>query len=238
MALFQKLTADFYYDSSENLLARVSYQPFPNGPVKVNTLSAEQFSSCFIKEQDKTTIQRVGPLPYQMYDVIHYAKDSYVLAFVLDQAKRPMFYEMRDQNQTTFRGLIVYPSLFFTADIGSGILRCLRCFALKEAKRNEVFEATELYQYPFGNVNSFDGKVCLGGNQLTGITGYADAIEKITNLFFSAGSNNDLYSGNTKAISQYDLILKCRKKFPSSCLSPTRMTVNQLLESIVKEKKG
>lgn len=94
---------------------------------------------------------------------------------------------------TTFektRYSIPFPALLFYFWIVKGKILDTQVYALKGRKWDME---SNLYNYPFGNVNTHTHSVCWGKNSLPKITDLRK-LDVICSLFYSSPTNNDYYS--------------------------------------------
>lgn len=123
---------------------------------------------------------------------------------------------------------IAFPAMLFHFKVQGGKLNESKCFALKE---DTLTEKTKLYAYPFGNVYE-DGKICWGTCSIPKCEKMAD-VERYLELFFSAGTNDDLYRGivakeymNQRALLEF---LKGEEQFPVEKLLPAGAEIKMFL---------
>lgn len=91
----------------------------------------------------------------------------------------------------TFIGEVGYPQLLFGIKVVNNKVSCLYVVATKE---EEINENTKIYQYPYTNVSSRIGSVCLGRNEFEKDVRENNYLYEIPNLFFSMP--NSLHSYN------------------------------------------
>lgn len=143
-----------------------------------------------------------------------HSKSGKKAIFVVPESKRLMRYE----DETYY---IVFPNMLFYFESQSGKLmnKFAYCFQGKLADLNAD---TQLLQYPFGNVNN-SGDICFGGNSME-FNSYDDFLKAIE-VFFSAKTNNDYFSGkknNSGVQTQQGLLIKLSDfdEFPYQWLVP------------------
>lgn len=110
-------------------------------------------------------------------------------------------------------------------------------FALKGERWNRN---SRLYNYPFGNVNTSDHRVCWGRNQLPVIDSLHQ-LDMVCSLFFDSSTNNDHYTQGVSTKWKYDNLrgvlerLKKKDSFPERILVPSQYSnIGTYLDSIFK----
>lgn len=128
---------------------------------------------------------RLGRLPVGFYDGTIGEENDQLFAsalIILPKSRHIMQYEKTRYD-------ICAPSLVFYFSIVKSRVQKTRIFALKDEKPNEK---SQLFVYPFGNVNIGDGAVCWGMNHLKDIRSLKD-LEELMALFIQSECNEDHY---------------------------------------------
>lgn len=186
--------------------------------IRKEILFREYQKACMGVEVD-ASVQRIGQLPKGFVDggVEGNALEAIIR---VPGGKRPFIYY-----ETEY--LVPFPDMVFhfIAQRGRPTLTTVHF----------MDEQGNLYHYPFGNVYS-NASICWGQNMLPKIDCLRD-FDKLVSLFYSAPTNDDLYSkveakikGEKVSLSQRDLLELVSKKdvFPQELLVP----FNQHLKDI------
>lgn len=100
--------------------------------------------------------------------------------------------------------MLPYPGLLFFYYIKNNNIKQKLCFAVKDKK---ITPKTRLYVYPYGNVSTYDGEICLGSTKLLkkqSITTY-DMISECIHVFFNSKTDNHYYNPGTSTTIMKDL---------------------------------
>ena len=134
--------------------------------------------------------------------------------------------------------VLPYPSCIFYLTASSGVLIESSCFAVKEKSIEELREDTRFYAFPFGNVQSENGSICWGDNNMTGLNNYADLRTAVLK-FYSSESNSDYVNPGKsfrgcKTYNEFLKKLRKHKVFPEDhlVLLPEIFTLGHLLDRI------
>lgn len=159
---------------------------------------------------------RIGKLPQNFYDGA-ISRDEDLLngkvIVTVPKGLKTTIYEMTQYE-------IPFPALLFYFVIEDNRLEETRVYALKG---NDWKESSMLYNYPFGNVNTYDHKVCWGDNDLPEIQ-ELNTLDVVCSLFYDSSSNNDYYCprvSTTLADSNLREVyerLKNKEEFPEKIL--------------------
>lgn len=186
----------------------------------VKTLSFEDYKSTVLGV-GVSRIVRVGQLPFGFVDG-GAAQGQFEAIIEIPGGRRPIFYFDKEF-------LVPFPKLVFYlfAENNHVVSSCV------VAKGKEG----RYYYYPYGNVYQ-DAHICWGGNALPLIENLKD-FDKIVNLFFSAGTKDDLYrgpkmtvEGKEVVLTQRDLIkyVSAMDAFPEELLRPVDAGVSGLFQ--------
>lgn len=91
---------------------------------------------------------------------------------------------------------IPFPALLFFYSIRNGKITETQVYALKGGQWNDK---SVLYNYPFGNVNTYSHTVCWGNNVLPEIEDL-QKLDVICSLFYTSPCNNDYYKAGVSTI--------------------------------------
>ena len=130
---------------------------------------------------------RLGRMPQNYYDGMILRDEneqiSGKVALAVPKHRTTVHFEDTDY-------LICFPALFFCFSIENSRIKQTNLFALKGSHwKEEDF----LYNYPFGNVNTYSHTVCWGSNQLPAIE-TLQTLDVVVSLFYDSPTNNDYYS--------------------------------------------
>lgn len=150
-----------------------------------------------------------------------------------------LFYVPKDKQVMSYvsendRFMIPFPNLVFAYKVRLGRLISSKVYAVKQSK-SRMSDNTELFHYPFGNVGT-SGGICYGANTIPSIESLWN-LEYMIDLFFSASTNNDLYSSSRTNLhmAQCELIRyvleEMKDEFNDDILAPANMTVGNLFEN-------
>lgn len=152
---------------------------------------------------------------------------NYKIAIFVEKDVRPTIFLKNERPL-----MVPYPNLIFTFEFRDGAMRSSTCFAVKEEFAG-ITDETELYFFPYGNVNTSSGSICWGGNSMRD---YKEprSLEKAIGLFFDAPMNTDLYQKSLsvkKECTLEELLTKMSKKkaFDEKLLQETSRKVGNLL---------
>lgn len=175
------------------------------------TISLKDYIRAVQDIQTNETVCRVGKLPRGFLD--GGVNDHMMEAIIAVPAgKRTFTYLGKDY-------LIPFPELVFHFVAVDGVVNVSRC-AVKDGEY--------VRPYPFGNVYN-DMRICWGGNALPRLS-YLKDFDKLVELFFSAGTNNDLYQrpriiidGKERHLDQRELVEYVSRfdTFPVEALRPS-----------------
>lgn len=150
-----------------------------NGQEVRKTLSLNDYRrTCSeLTMREEHVVHRVGALPAGYVD--GGVEEDYHEAIIrVPAGKRPFIYHNKEY-------VIPFPTTVFHFTTIRGKAHSTRVWFADEEGR--------LYRYPFGNVYK-DNRICWGGNRLPDVHNLKD-FDKYVSIFFSASTNDDLYSG-------------------------------------------
>lgn len=182
----------------------------------------------------KTREYHIGTLPQYYFDGMINRDDDERLSgkIVLTIPKR----KGTVQFETTSYE-ICFPAFLFCFSLWKGRINNTYVFALKGERWNRN---SRLYNYPFGNVNTSDHRVCWGRNQLPVIDSLHQ-LDMVCSLFFDSSTNNDHYTQGVSTKWKYDNLrgvlerLKKKDSFPERILVPSQYSnIGTYLDSIFK----
>lgn len=190
------------------------------------TITSEDYltilgSSLFTKDQEKYS--RIGKLPDKYYDgEVSCQKNTFKVVLYYPGEVRPVCFLNKHWR-------VPFPSLVFYFSVKDGTVIKKGVFA---TRGESIDDDTELFMYPFGNVNA-SGGICFGNIDVGPIRCMED-IASYVEAFFNSETNNDYYNGHKLEWSQAELLerLKKKKVYPESWLVPTESNckvVGQLL---------
>lgn len=204
---------------------------FPDGTLKV--VGYEDFIRTLSVNQLVDEKRRIGPYPKGFFDIV-ISKKGQLRVIVIVQEGSYIFRLDERNTEKSFNNFIPFPPLWFEIEYNKvGTVTEMVVFALE---KNDPKETDWLFQYPFGNV-SRDGKVCLGGNLIKGISCARD-VEKAIAVFFSSKSNSDYYGMNNASIlSLRELLLSLVEKttFPRELLIKSSFTIKERMDFLINK---
>lgn len=181
----------------------------------------------YLKMLDDSTVStHVGTrlhLPENCYDIKCADSQNFSIILTVPAQLFPITY-LRDNHY-----VIPFPRLLFAFNVVDTKLVESRVFAIPGD--SSIDDDTIVYHYPFGNVYE-SGRICWGSNSLPDVDDPGDC-RVITQLFFSAPTNDDLWK--TSCISSSDAFLSQLynrlngvDKFDDTILKPTSYRVGNL----------
>ncbi|MDD3797436.1 MAG: hypothetical protein PHE06_16010 [Lachnospiraceae bacterium] len=181
--------------------------------VNINQLLNELTGS---KVEDER-FYRIGKMPQNYYDgVIRRGADDQLsgqILITIPKQKTTMQFENTRYN-------MCFPALLFSYSITNCKIQQTQVYALKGNKWNDK---SMLYNYPFGNVNTYGHSVCWGSNTLPAVESL-QTLDVVCSLFYSSPCNNDHYnrerSTKWKKNNLREILekLKQMKEFPDKIL--------------------
>jgi len=140
--------------------------------------------------------------------------------------------------------LIPYPSCLFSFTSNYGQLTSSKCYCVTESKMEDLHDGSQLFAYPFGNVDPYDAYICWGSNRLGILSNYQD-LKNLIITFFSSESNAD-YATSGISFRNYNnyrdfLAMLCKKKdFPKDTLVPSKQThtLGMLLNEVITNEEN
>lgn len=180
---------------------------------------------------------RLGKMPHNYYDgmILRDENDkiSGKVALSVPSHRSTVHFEDTDYQ-------ICFPALFFCFIIESSKITKTYVFALKgdHWKEDDI-----LYNYPFGNVDTYSHVVCWGSNQLPVIENL-QTLDVVVSLFYDSPTNNDYYAAGESTVWKEDNLrtvlerLNGQEKFPEKILVQTNYkTIGNYLNTIFKNIK-
>lgn len=175
-----------------------------NGRKKERLISVEDFiESLKASTKRKKTDEFkpvISPLLRRVNDITliqtkQVGKNSYfyILHSERKQATFPIF--------NRFYGNVGIPNLLFGVQVVNNRVSRLYIVATKD---KDITLDSKLYLYPFSNVGTGSGSVCLGGNNINNFdVTERDNLFKVVDMFFSMPNNTHMYS-NDKNTMRYE----------------------------------
>ena len=206
-----------------------------NGSVGIKNLTMRQIVESFQLEKPQVYF-----LPHPMFDEPDSGRVEGLLAGSATENKLSAVFfipaERRFMNVLGEKCAMPYPSVIFVITAENGRKTSSHCYAVKEKRVSELKMDTELYAFPFGNVEPNSGNICWGSNKLPQLTTYTDMREAIT-MFFCSESNKDYVSvGRTfkgyKTFEDYIRALKEMDKFPQKALVKNNGNLKSIIKSV------
>lgn len=168
-----------YYECAEVIMEK-------DGEKKNRVVEIKSLLSAFKKSAiELPKCVRIGKVPVGFYDGAILKESEHLSAevlIVLPKSRQVMQYE-------NTRYDVHVPSLVFYFSISKSKIFHTKIFALKDERPNEE---SQLYVYPFGNVDVYGGSVCWGSNCLKDIQCLKD-LEGVIALFLQSECNSDHY---------------------------------------------
>lgn len=98
--------------------------------------------------------------------------------------------------------------------------------------------STRIYQFPYGNVFSGDHRICWGNLELPDIRGLED-IEVLTEMFFTAAVNGDLFQTPVNGLGFIDFLrhMKDKPMLQDEDFAPTNLTLDTLVASLSRNSR-
>jgi hypothetical protein len=153
-----------------------------------------------------------------------------IALFIPEMIQRMAFVTLKDSE------MIPFPSLIMFIDIVEGVIENTDIFSIKEEKSSQVDDTTLLFNYPYGNVSPYTGRICWGSNPLPIIESFK-MLDELILLFINSPTNNDLYlpmQSVNKNISLIKLIKSQapRSNFNKKLLVPTNISFLDFMSRI------
>lgn len=166
----------------------------------------------------------VGKLPPHYYNarISSEGMEEFEIILFYPAEKRFLFYAGKQWH-------VPFPPLVFYFRVKKGTLQLKLCFALAA---NSINDDALLKCYPFGNVSSASGSICLGNISTGTITNFLDTEDIVFN-FFNSETNGDYYSKNTATKYRQEELLKKLENmsaFPADWLKDSSGTVGSLFK--------
>ena len=140
--------------------------------------------------------------------------------------------------------MIPYPSLLFKFMTKAGVLTNSLCYAVKEKNMSKLKPETRLYNFPFGNVDTYNHHICWGTNKMTALYNYEDLRKAITTFFYSESNKDYVIAGKSfhKRYGSYEDFLKNlkdREQFPANALilCDENLTLKNVFEKMYTKKE-
>ena len=118
------------------------------------------------------------------------------------RSMRAVFFIPADRQVLNYVGssyIVPFPSLLFYFESDNGHLLNTHVFAVKIKDCSGLGTDTPLYAFPFGNVDSCDGRVCWGSTKHPHIQSISD-FQGIISSFFGSEVNDDYYQAGKHVI--------------------------------------
>ncbi|MDE5824194.1 MAG: prokaryotic E2 ligase family D protein, partial [Lachnospiraceae bacterium] len=115
---------------------------------------------------------------------------------------RAVFFIPADKQVLNYVGtsyIVPFPSLLFYFESKNGHLSHTYVFAAKIKNCTELETGTQLYAFPFGNVDAHGGRVCWGDTKHPRIQGIS-CFQSIISSFFGSEVNDDYYKAGYHVI--------------------------------------
>lgn len=231
MAQMKRICAEYSSEDMNNV--RITLED--NGLVINKTITFEEFKAGILAcEKTDEILFRPYKMPYNYIDgIFNISKEltGNVAFFVQGQPQLMFFGGDKDG------GLVPFPSLVFFFSVDEGKVAASVVFAVKETDKSKICDSTKLFNYPYGNVSPYNGRICWGGNPLKKCNSWSE-LEAIIRLFFNAPTNSDLYRPKesiSKDISLPTLIkrVKDTETFDLNLLKPANATFGDKLKNIL-----
>lgn len=206
-----------------------------DGILSKKAVSAEDFINILLGDLTRSKSgenRSLGGLPKNTFDcyVNDKYKDSFGAIIYSPGIKRIVVLRERGTSQTKVYEL-PYPNLCFVFQVEKGVSSGY-CFAIAD---DELTWNTEMYLFPFSNVNLGNGKICYGENS-TNVESISDLEELIT-MFYTSPYNGDYYNKSTSTLANLELStlferISNSERFPVEILSAKHKTLREILENI------
>lgn len=134
--------------------------------------------------------------------------------------------------------IVPFPSLLFYFESENGRLSVTRVFAVRIRDCSELGTDTQLYAFPFGNVDSYGGSVCWGETKHPPVQEISD-FQGIISSFFGSEINDDYYMAGKHVIQKEEFCMQrgllihlaaLDGGFPEEYLVKSQTTVKQIEE--------
>ena len=103
--------------------------------------------------------------------------------------------------------IVPFPSLLFYFESENGRLSVTRVFATRIRDCSELGTDTQLYAFPFGNVDSYGGSVCWGETKHPPVQEISD-FQGIISSFFGSEINDDYYMAGKHVIQKEEFCMQ------------------------------
>ncbi|EDT15890.1 hypothetical protein [Clostridium perfringens] len=142
------------------------------------------------KRRENSFEKIVGPIHQkrngiELLQSIQINKNAYIHIFKVEKRNVPFF--IYDK----FFGLCGMPKMIIALKISNDILTDMYATVIKD---DFIDMNTKLYEYPFSNVNPYNGHVCLGRNSFKEKFTTIDSMHKCINYFYEIPNTSETFS--------------------------------------------
>lgn len=123
---------------------------------------------------------------------------------------RAVFFIPADRQVINYVGtsyIVPFPSLLFYFESDNGRLADTRVYAAKIRDSAELRTDTQLYAFPFGNVEPHSGKVCWGSTKHPRIQDMSD-FQTVISSFFGSEVNDDYYKAGCHVVRKEEFAMQ------------------------------
>lgn len=215
-----KLYSETVPDNLGNYLMRICLEE-DDGTVVEKTVPMDIYLS-ILKDNtfsNSTELVSIPKLPEHYFDgKISSAEDTFSVILFYPEEKRAMKFAEK-------HWYVPFPPLIFKFIVNKGVTTSKQCFAVAGTS-----DDAPVYCYPFGNVSSEGGSICMGSINGRKIREISD-MEEVVADFFMSETNNDYYSkNNATSYRQEELLGRLEKmdRFPVEWLKDTGKTLSDI----------
>ncbi len=126
------------------------------------------------------------------------------------RSMRAVFFIPADRQVLNYVGtgyVVPFPSLLFYFEADNGRLSGTYVYASTIKDCSELGTDTQLYVFPFGNVEAYSGKVCWGNTKHPQIQSISD-FQGIISGFFGSEVNDDYYQAGSHVILKEEFLMQ------------------------------
>lgn len=216
-----KLYSETIPDKLGNYLMRVRLEE-DDGTVTEKSVPMDVYLS-ILKDNtfsNSEELVHIPKLPKHYLDgKISSSEDTFSVSLFYPEEKRAMKFGNK-------HWYVPFPPLVFKFAVNKGVIASKQCVAVIGTG-----EDMPVYCYPFGNVSSESGSICMGSISGRNIRRMED-VEDVVADFFMSETNNDYYSdNNATSYRQEELLGRLEKMehFPVEWLKDTGKTLSNII---------
>ncbi|EGT0690995.1 hypothetical protein ACSW9V_15385 (plasmid) [Clostridium perfringens] len=228
------MVVDIQLDTNANIAKVIKTS---NGKKKAIDVSVEDLISSIKATSNKKTNNSfktiINPLHqkedgFELIQSIQTGKNDFIYIFKVDKKNVPFY--IYDK----FFGLCGMPRMLIAIRLVNSVFNAMYVNVIKDSK---VTLDTQMYEYPFSNVNSYNGHVCFGRNIFKQKFETVESMFRIINYFFEIPNTMETFNilNNSGAFQFRELAeLLADTEFDDGLLVPKKCAVNTYSKWIEK----